>query len=163
MIGLIHYKKSATKLWSFSIRINIDPVHFNYKKNTKLLLVNSNCTIHIDGLVQERRNSTANTLELHLSSTDLSLFSLNICIAIFLMNCWTIPKNWINKISVVPVVWGLFSNMTLTAGKPCLEPLEMCKQTTATSSLGTPSQYKDCLSRYRDCHFKYWWDSERKT
>ena len=32
------------------------------------------CCFHIDGLVQERRNSIANALELHVSYTNPSIF-----------------------------------------------------------------------------------------
>ena len=36
---------------------------------------------HLDGLVQERRNSTVNALDLHLSCTNPSIYALNSVIA----------------------------------------------------------------------------------
>ena len=75
--------------------------------NLILIEKSSCCNPHIDGLVQERRNSIANALELHLSCTKPSIFKLH----------GTLMHQWIGS-SLVQVI-----DCHLQGIKPLPEPM----------------------------------------
>ena len=60
---------------------------------THVILDQKNCQYqYLDGLVQERRNSIANAIELRLSCTNLSIwyYHMNICLHICIWLFWTL-------------------------------------------------------------------------
>ena len=61
--------------------------------------MNASMTKHIDGLVQERRNSSANALELRLSCTNPSILSHLLCVS------W---NQWDDMLSTFISNWAIF-------------------------------------------------------
>ena len=78
--------------------------------------------IHFDGLVQERRNSIANALELHLSCTKPSLYSTGVQKAWFhfTINHAIFHENWaINSLGPSDTIWRQGSGSTLAEVMAC--------------------------------------------